>query len=237
MGVFELGMNVFTSPANTFGSLNEFVGLKDWLVPLILVTIAGALSAYLIMPVVQTEGLEAMSKQLQENPDLSEEQRAQVLEGVTNAGGITALVGAPIGSAANLFIQAGIFLVLTNFLLGGRGTYKKTLAVVSYGALVGIPAAIITVPLVLARKSIVVQLGPGLLLPESMHGSFLFTFLSLVNVFSIWQFALVSVGLGITSGVETRHAAYFVFGLWVIYLLVSAAAQNLLGGMMGRLGN
>ena len=135
----------------------------------------------------------------------------------------------PLSRQRNSLFQAAILLALTNFVLNGKITYKKTLSVVSYSALVDLPAAIVALPVVLAKGPAKVQVGLGLLLPRSMEGSYLFDFLSMINLFSIWQLGLIAIGLGIIAGIQTRRAAYGVFGLWIVYILVAAALQSLLG--------
>ena len=222
-GVIGRMVGTLFSPGRTFASVNKQVEHQDWLIPLIVIAIVGMLSAYLIMPMAQTGEMEAMREQLQKD-----EQQAQVLK----VGSIIGILVAAIGTVATLFIQAAIFLALANFVLGGDGTYKKTLAVVSYSSLVGIPDAIVTVPLMLIKGSMKVQVGLSLLLPGSMEGGFLFHSLSMLNLFSIWQFSLIAIGLGAVADIRTRRAAYGVFGLWIVYVLITAATQNLSGSMI-----
>ena len=219
-GVTGRMVGTLFSPGRTFASVNTQVEHQDWLIPLIVMAIVSMLSAYLIMPIALTGEMEAMR--------VSDEQQAQALE----VGSIAGILGAAIGAAATLFVQAVIFLALANFVLGGDGTYKKTLAIVSYSSLVGIPAAIVTVPLMLIKGSVKVQVGLSLLLPGSMEGGFLFYFLSMLNLFSIWQFSLIAIGLGAVADIRTRRAAYGVFGLWIVYVLIVAAAQSFLGSMV-----
>ena len=222
-GVTGRMVGTLFSPGRTFASVNQQVEHKDWLIPLIVMAIVGMLSAYLIMPIALAGEMEAMREQIQEDEAL-----AQALK----VGNIASIPGAAIAAAAMLFVQAAIFLALANFILGGDGTYKKTLAVVSYSSLVGIPAAIITVPLMLIKGSVKVQVGLSLLLPGSMEGGFLFHLLSMLNLFSIWQFSLIAIGLGAVADIRTRRAAYGVFGLWIVYVLIAAAVQSLLGSMV-----
>ena len=62
-----------------------------------------------------------------------------------------------------------------------------------------------------------------------MEGGFLFHLLSMLNLFSIWQFSLIAIGLGAVADIRTRRAACGVFGLWIVYVLIAAAVQSLLG--------
>ena len=226
----------FSSPGKTFATVNQHVEHMDWLIPLIVTAVVAMASSYIIMPIAQTAALDAVPEHIQKDATLSGEQQAQVQESMEEVGSIAVVVSAPIGIAASLFIQAGIFLALANFILGGVGNYKKTLAVVSYGSLVGISGAIVTVPLMLAKGSLNVQVGPGLLLPASMEGSYFYQALTLINLFSVWQYALVAIGLGAIVRVSTKRTACGVFGLWIAYVLIAAAVQDAFGNVTGGAG-
>ncbi len=236
IGVIARMVGTFISPGRTFASLNQQVGHWDWLIPLIVMAIVAMISAYIIMPITQTGARDATPEHVQKDATLSEEQQARVQESMEKAGSIAVVVLAPIGAAASLFVQAAIFLALANFILGGSGNYKKTITVASYSTLVGIPGAIVTLPLMLAKGSLNVQVGPGLLLPTSMEGSYIYHVLTMVNLFSIWQYSLVVIGLGIIADVPTKRTACGVFGLWIVYVLIAAAVQGLFGNVTGGAG-
>ena len=236
IGVIARMVGTFSSPGKTFASLNQQVEHMDWFIPLIVAAVVAMISAYIIMPIAKTDALNAVPEHIQKDATLSDEQQAQVQESMEKVGSIAVVVLAPIGMAASLFIQAAVFLALANFILGGVGNYKKTLAVVSYSTLVGIPGAIVTVPLMLAKGSFNVQVGPGLLLPATMDGSYIYQVLTMINLFSIWQYALVAIGLGIIAGIPTKRMACGVFGLWIVYILIAAAVQGAFGNVTGGAG-
>ena len=236
IGVIARMVGTFSSPGKTFTSVNQQVEHRDWLIPLIVTSVVAMISAYITVPIAQTAALDTVPEHIQKDASLSGEQNAHVQESLEKVGSIAVVVLAPIGMAASLFIQAGIFLALANFILGGVGNYKKTLAVVSYSSLVGIPGAIVTVPLMLVKGSINVQVGPGLLLPASMEGSYFYQVMTLINLFSIWQYGLVAIGLGAIARVPTRRTACGVFGLWIAYVLIAAAVQGAFGNVTGGAG-
>lgn len=236
IGVIARMVGTFSSPGRSFASLNQQVEHRDWLIPLIVTAVVAMVSAFVIMPIAQTDALDAVSEYAQKDATLSDEQQAQVQESMEKVGSIAVVVSAPIGMAASLFIQAAIFLALANLIFGGSGNYKKTLAVVSYSSLVGIPGAIVTLPLMLAKGSLNAQVGPGLLLPLSMEGSYIYNVLTMINLFSIWQYALVAIGLGMIAGVPTKRMACGVFGIWVAYVLIAAAVQGTFGNVTGGAG-
>lgn len=143
-GVARRMASVLFSPGETFASVNRKVGHPDWVVPLVLVILVGVITVQLAMPVIQKEGFEKAFAQMEQNPNLSDEQRKKAAENIRKFARIGAIAGAPISITAIFFITSAILLALTNFIPGDSGTYKKTLAVVGYSNLVGIPAAIVT---------------------------------------------------------------------------------------------
>ena len=226
MGIVSRMVGALLSPGRTFASVNAHTDHRDWYLPMVVIAIVGMFSAYLLMPAAQTAGMQAMQEQFAKDESLTEEQRAMALENAQKVMGFGAVVLPPIGTAVTIFVQAAIFLALANFVFGGDGTYKKTLAVVSYSSLVAVPAAVVALMLGMAWDAPTVQLGLGLLVPESMNGSYIHHFLSMVTVFAVWKYLLVSVGLGAVAGIRTKLAFSGIFGLWVLYLLAAAAART-----------
>lgn len=214
------------SPGRTFASVNAHTEHRDWYLPMVVIAIVGMFSAYLLMPAAQTAGMQAMQERLAQDESLTEEQRALALESAQRVMGLGAIVLPPIGTAVTIFVQAAIFLALANFVFGGDGTYKKTLAVVSYSSLVAVPAAVVALLLGMVWDAPTVQLGLGPLVPESMEGSYMHHFLSMVTVFAVWKYLLVSLGLGAVAGIRTKLAFSGIFGLWVLYLLAAAGART-----------
>ena len=226
MGIVSRMIGALISPGRTFAAVNARVDHRDWYLPMIVIVVVGMISAYQLMPAAQTAGMEAMQERLAQDESLTEEQRALALENVQRVMGLGAVVLPSIGTAVTIFVQALIFLALANFVFGGDGTYKKTLAVVSYSSLVVIPAAILTVLISAVWDSPSVQPGLGLLVPESMEGSFADHFLTMITVFAVWKYLLVAVGLGAVAGIQTRLAGMGVFGLWILYVLASAFVRT-----------
>ena len=218
MGLIKRMVGVFVSPGATFEAVRARVSVADWLVPLILVMIVGTVSVYMLTPLMDEEMNEALK-------DAGEHAQA--------IGRVSTVIGAAFSVAIMLFVIAAILLGLARLVLGGETTYRHVLAVSSYSSLVNIPSAIVTIPLMIAKESMEVQVGLGLLLPDSMAESFLAYFLNTLSVFSVWQYALTAIGLGIVSGISTKKAAIGVFVLFILYALGAAALQGWSKGLGG----
>ncbi len=226
MGIGGRMVGALLSPGRMFAAVNAHVEHRDWYIPMIVIAVVGMFSAYLLMPTAQTAAMQAVQEQLAKDESLTEEQRALALENAQRMMGLGAVVLPSIGTAVTIFVQAAIFLALANFVFGGDGTYKKTLAVVSYSSLVAIPAAIVTVLLGMAWDSTTVQVGLGLFVPASMKGTYTYHFLSMITVFAVWKYLLIAVGLGAVAGIRTKLAGLGIFGLWILYVLAAAAART-----------
>ena len=221
MGLGKRMVGVFVSPGATFEAVRSRVGTSDWLVPLIILAIVLGIAAYLITPITMAKETAKMA------------QAGVNIENVQTIGMISGTIGAALGVALLMFLLSAILLVLVRFILGGETTYKHVLAVNCLSSLIGIPSAIVTVPLALAKESVYVQVGFGLLLPDSMAETFLAHLLFHLNFFSIWQYALVGIGLGIVSGISTKKAVIGVFVLLVLYAVGGAALQTMFAGLGG----
>lgn len=220
MGLVKRMVGVFVSPGATFEAVRARVSVADWLVPLILVMIVGTVSVYMLTPLM--DEMNAALKDAGEH--------AQAI------GRVSTVIGAAFSVAIiaiMLFVIAAILLGLARLVLGGETTYRHVLAVSSYSSLVNIPSAIVTIPLMIAKESMEVQVGLGLLLPDSMAESFLAYFLNTLSVFSVWQYALTAIGLGIVSGISTKKAAIGVLVLFILYALGAAALQGWSKGLGG----
>ena len=218
MGLGRRMVGVFFSPGATFESVRSRVGTSDWLVPLIIIAIVAAITAYLVAPI-------AMAKEMaQAEINMEDMQTISMIAGT---------ISAPLGIALIMFLISAILLVLVRFVLGGETTYKHVLTVNCLSSLICIPSAIVSVPLMLAKGSVYVQVGFGLLLPDSMAETFLARLLFNLNFFSIWQYALLGIGLGIVSGISIRKAVIGVFVLLVLYAVGSAALQTMFAGLGG----
>ncbi len=230
MGLGKRMVGVFFSPGATFESVRSRVSTSDWLVPLILIAIVTVITVYMTAPIIKKISTEQMKASIEQ---MSQDQQEKVLEQAQTIGSVATLISAPAGIAIMLFVTSLVFLALTRFILGGETTYKHVLTVNCLSSLICIPSAIVTVPLMLAKESAFVQVGFGLLLPDSMAETFLARLLLILNFFSIWQYALVGIGLGIVSGISIRKAVVGIFVLFILYAVGSAALQGLAGSLGG----
>ena len=225
-GIAGRMIRTLTAPGATFASVRERMTWQDWFAPTLVVVVVGLVAAILALPAAMEAGSEMMQEQYGE---ITDEQRA-AMEQMQEAAPVVTVVSVPIVSFLWLFLLGGVMLLVANPILGGEANYGQMLAVTAYASLVKVVQTIVTVPLMLATGTIVV-IGPGLLLPEEMLGTFAGRVLSGLEVFMLWQVLVMAVGTGVMAGRSTRKALVPLLILWAVWIVVQAG----LGGLPGAL--
>ena len=151
MGLGRRMIGVFFSPGATFESVRSRVSTSDWLVPLILLAIVAVVTVYMTAPIIQKMSMEQMQTSMGQDE--------QVMEKMQTIGNVAALVGAPVGVAAALFVISLVLLALARFILGGETTYKHVLTVNCLSSLICIPSAIVVSTPDACQESVYVQVG------------------------------------------------------------------------------
>ncbi|MEW5701938.1 MAG: YIP1 family protein [Candidatus Zixiibacteriota bacterium] len=216
--------NLYVNPRQTFAA----VGRNHAWIILWLVVAAVSIAAYMpIKPIVQKDQIARVEEQLNRNPQMSAEQRQEILDRVRSQfDNPLYLLFVPVTQLIVVVIVAGILLFIGNILLGGNTSYLKILNAYAWTMMVAIPASIVTVPLAMAKGSMDVSLGLGALTsPET--GAFIKTLLSSFEVFALWQVWLSSLAVSVLAGVESGKAFASVFTAWVIWVLIKSGLAML----------
>jgi hypothetical protein len=167
-----------------------------------------------------------------EEQELSPEEAAQaeaMLEGGAARGASYTLgfLGTPLASV----VTAAAIHVGAAFLLGGSGTFLASWAAVAYTLLIGIVEWLVKLPVMLAEGRLEVFFGPALLLEDHDPGRFLDAFLGQLDLFTIWKAAVMAIGVAVVHRLKRRGPAFaLVFGLWLLWALISAALGTAFAG-------
>lgn len=226
----------FTAPSKTFTDIRR---CASWWLPFLL----GVLFTYGFVFAVQSRvGWDRVAENtLRQNPRAAEqmanaspEQRDNMLS-MTRKFTVGALYGSP---ALALIVAAVLALVLwgtINFVFGGEATFAQVFAVWMYG----------TLPLAIKGLLVAITLFAGVD-PDSFRlenplGTNLGFFLSAetpkwlsalatsFDLFSLWSYVLVGIGLAIVARVKRSSGLMAVFGWWVLLLLFRVGMAALRG--------
>ncbi len=206
-------VDLFFSPVKTFTQLND---KPDWIIPVVITLVIVLIFSIITLPRVI---LPEKSKGIMEM-ELTQEQKDRALsyfEGVKPY--IITTLSIAISTFLFIFIKAGIFFLIFS-LFGSRTVFKKILAVVGYAFLTGIPEIILKSTLMLIKGSTKVFTSLALFAPNLDSKSPFFTILSRVDVFTIWNLALISLGCTVIYIISRKKSFGIVFGFWVLWLLL-----------------
>jgi len=217
-------LSVLFTPGETFESIGE---RPTWVVPLLVLLLLGGAVGFLVQ--VKTDPEEAvraqMSKMKVEVPPEQVDKMIRDAENRTTGKKLALTAVGVVVSTAVYFLVA--FLFWASFrLFGSEIDYLRSLAVTVHGYMPLAVAALLNLPLMLARDTISFEeaTSGGVLLsslaalaPEDAS-SVLKAFLNSLDLFSIWAMVLLALGYRIVARVSTAVSAGIVVLLWLIYV-------------------
>ncbi len=221
--VFERIAGVLFAPAETF---RDIARRPDILGPLLIIVIIGYATTAAVMQkmdfsTVIAQQAEQMRKQ---NPDMGDEQLQQ-MERITTASMKVFGWIAPLVSVL-WYALVALVLMFAFRLFGGEGTYKQAFSVTLYSWIPLVLFGIILTVVVLARGSFdpsaaatLVKSNPAFLV-DMKEQPVLFSFLSSLDLFTIWTIALLSIGFATISKTSKSKAAVIVVSLWIAMIFV-----------------
>lgn len=226
MDGFSKIVNTFFEPKKLFQSLKI---KPTWLVPFIIVAILGMGSFWFTFPLIMKD----VVTNIQENERFTEEQKEMIIERIAGADHppVYQLAFAPVGVLVYLFLIAGVLFLVFNVLLGGDSSFKRVLSVFSYSTLIAIPQAIVKLPLTFAKQTVNVQTSLAIFLSPDDKETFLYKVLGGLDVFTLWQVLVISLGLAVMYNYTMKKSFTVVLILWILLIVVGAALSTLLGGM------
>lgn len=216
--------NLFVDPRKTFASVGRN---HEWIILWVLVSVI-AIGTYLpIKPIVRQDQIKNIEERLSENPQVTPEQRQEIMERVEGQfDNPIFLLFVPLSHLVMLFVVSGILLFIGNILLGGSIGFQKMLNAYAWTMMISIPAGIVTVPMVLAKGSLDVSLGLGVL-TSADTGAFVKSLLSSVEIFAVWQVWLSAVAVSVLAPTETNKAFWSIAAAWLIWIIAKAGLATL----------
>lgn len=234
----DIIMNVFASPAEAFeGIRTSPTRASVWLVPLIVLILVTSLFSVMIFTneTLKMQFSDSQSQRIQERVNsgrMTQEQADQQLEGMQRMGGMMiafGIIGTVITVSIIFFVAALVFWLVGRFALKAEGGYGKYLELYGASGWIGILGAIVTLLMMVGLGSIYASPSAALaVLSEFKPTDTTHRLLSSLNIFSLWQFFVLGIGLAKYSQKSTGTGVTVAAVLWVVWTLV---AVFLLGGL------
>lgn len=237
-------IGIFTEPAKTYEYISKHpIKTIDWFLPFVLLLTVVTITQFLLMSnkEIHFQIVDKQMTKMQQNynklvsegkmtQDEADKQLSTIQDRMQKFGPVQMIftvVGVFIGGFIVFFIMCGIYYLFAKFLLKGDGNYNSVLVASGMTSYIAIIQVIIAAILAFAFGRLFSDTSVAAFL-DSDKTTLLGFILSKLDVFSIWAYFILSIGLA--KMFKARNiAAYFavVFGIWIIggflfYLLANA---------------
>ena len=224
-------VGVFTEPGKTFEKMAKS-GAKtsDWLIPLVILIAVIVLSVILkgMDPQIKLQQKQEAEQRIQEmvdNGTITQEQADQQMQRMEQFQSgpfmiITTAISTIIISFIVFFIISGLLMLFVKLILKGEGTYKDAMSAygLPYYILIIMWIVIVILSLVMGKSFQSTGVSAFMDLDK---GSLVNFILSKVDVFSIWFYAVLSIGFAkMFKSPTTGKYFILIFGLWISVSLI-----------------
>lgn len=223
--------NTFIAPTRTFEDIKK--GNRSWWLPFLITVLAGAFLYGAITKEVTWKGVyenqqraaPEFAKRMMEN--MTPEQKATA----DKRGPITQAITWALSPIGLLLMNLAAALVLwptINFGFGGKATFSAILAVVMYAMLVLWPIKLVLGGVALFAGALpdafnlqnVAGTNIGYYLAKDETNAALYALATNIDLLTIWNLVLTSIGVAIVAGTKRSSGYIAVFGWWILLLIV-----------------
>ena len=217
---FQTVINVFLSPREAFQAVDQ---RPNWVLPFVIMLIIGTVVAVFTVPIAMQDRMDDQRDQLIEERGMTPEEADRAMEIGEKIGKIAGPIIAPIGMGLYLVIVSAVLLFLGNILMGGESNFKKVFSMFSYSSMVGALGSLISLPIIISKQTLEVPTNIAVIIGLEDQGTFAYQLLSKVELFTIWQLIIVSIGMAVIYKFTTKKAATGVVVLWLLAAVVISA--------------
>jgi hypothetical protein len=225
---------IFTEPSATFEKIAKFpVKTSDWILPVILLFIIISLTQILVM---SNEEIYFQAKQKQEEQlnktfdkmvESGQMTREEANKQIDSAKERMAMGRGPVGwifqtvaififGFISVFLVVLIHFLLAKFALKGNGGYTSALVANGLPAYIIIIQVVITAIIAMSMNQLMTDLSAASLM-DADKSTFTGWVLGKIAPFSIWAYAVVSIGLAkMFKSASTKKYYFLVFGVWIL---------------------
>lgn len=225
MSFFKRIEGVFFGPTPVFRALAE---KPVWVDALVILLLLLAVFSAVVAPYSQSDQLKMFKDNTKLKERMGETRYTEMiakLESASPSGAITrgAILGTAMGAIGLLF-SALILLIFGRF-VSTQGNYVGVLAALVHASFIDklLGNAVRTL-LIVTRKSVMqTSTSLAMLFPKIELTSPLYIILGQIDLFQIWMFGVLAVGLSAVFKVDLRKSLFISYGFWLLKSVVFIA--------------
>ncbi len=223
-------VNVLTSPGELFGEMAVApVQRTSWLIPYLLLVVMVGLMVYSITnnPALYDTIMREQTAKMRAQVDAGEITQAQAdaAAGFLNPTVFLAfgILGGTLVLSAVMFLVPLILMGLAKGFLNYAGGYRKILELYGISNVIGIAGTLVSLIMINMFNSLYAQPSGAFFIRDSYEkGNFVHNALASMNVFTIWQIAVVGLGLSVLSGKKASAGLGLSFGVWLVWVVIAS---------------
>jgi len=127
-----------------------------------------------------------------------------------------------LGQGVMLIIGALIVFFFCSVLAGGTAKFGGVWMIYVWSSVITIVDFIIKTPLMIFKNDMKAGLNLGLIFSESMVGSKMNSVLSSVDIFGIWHFIVLGIGVSVLYKFTVKKGITITFIIWLLFTIISA---------------
>jgi hypothetical protein len=221
-------LNVFVAPGEVFAEIKDrAVDPANWLASTVISIIAGIIFTMVVFsqPAIIQGMKDTQEKALQERVSSGKMTQQQADAATAASESFMAptflksvgIIGVIFATFVWLFLVALFLWLVGRFAMGGQAGFMKMTEVSGMALMISALGAIVAMTLAVIYGNI--AMTPSLIL---VVGHFdphnrVHAVLAAVNVMNLWYAAVLSIGLGQTTGKGFCRASVWIFGLWALW--------------------
>lgn len=224
---------VFLEPGKTFETINK-VSKSYWVIPLLIAIALGLVSTFMffsdkeLTDKVIDKQIQKVREQMEEkvkDGKMTPEQSTEAMEKTEKfmRGGIffklIGYVGSVISNVMLLFLLSLVYFVFLK-IMKSQFNYLNLLNVIGLALMISGIGGLINVVISIVTGNLS-SVSLGLLLSESTIGAELHGFITKFDVFEIWFYVLISIGLVKIGKIKPIASYLVVFAVWILFHVVT----------------
>jgi hypothetical protein len=135
--------------------------------------------------------------------------------------------GTIFGQVVFLLIGTVLYFFACSVVFGGTAKFKQVWIVACWSSIIILIQMIIKTPLILAKNSVEAGLNLGLIFNADMVGTKLHSFFNVIDIFGIWHFIVVGIGLAILYKFTIKKGIGISFAVWLLMVMVGGVSAYL----------
>lgn len=225
MSFFKRLEGIFFSPTPVFRSLAE---KPVWVDALVILLLLMAVFSAVVAPYTQSDQLKMFKDNTRLQERMGEARYADMVAKMENASPTSAVIrgvawGTALGAIGLLFSSL-ILLILGRF-VSTQGNFVDVLAVLVHASFIDkLLGNALRSFLILTRKSVMqTSTSLAMLFPKIELTSPAYIILGQLDLFQIWMFGVLAIGLSAVFKVSLRKSLFISYGFWLLKSVVYIA--------------